>query len=555
MILKPREFLSYFRRLRMGKLTFKKISREELRGWLREDLVTLLPPTFFTDPVSSIQEMNGQVLKESRWRWAAIFCLPGGERFFLKRDKTKGLAESIKFFFLPSKARKEWLIACQLQKKNLDIPEPLGWLEKGHWGFVKESYYLSEAIGSGTSLIDLLDSKREVPMGSLTKKIRTLHDAGFFHKDLHGGNLLWDGKSFFLTDLHRAEILRSLSLDQRLWNLSQLFHSLQSEWGREDFLRFLEDYFGEGILDPPKKEAYLRKVLSAMEHLQKRWWKSQTKRCLKESTEFSVRREGRVTAYHRRDFPFDGVKEILVKHLVLLKEGTSQLLKLSPEIIVSLVKTGGRTICVKQFQYPHLIDRLKENFRKSKGLKAWIAGNGLKIRGIPSLKVMACLERKDLWGIRVSFLLMEASETGQEMDRCLFKGFGDFQRKRLFIRTFAQWLSRLHQKEIYHWDMKACNILVSEEEEGWRFHLLDLEDVQFDQKIEERRVFRNFLQLNTSIPRGITRTDRLRFYKEYCRLHPMIQNEKGFLSKLIHKSKERGVVYVTPQGVVEEKWS
>ena len=102
--------------------------------------------------------------------------------------------------------------------------------------------------------------------------------------------------------------------------------------------------------------------------------------------------------------------------------------------------------------------------------------------------------------------------------------------------------------------MKACNILVSEAGEGWRFQLLDLEDVRLDQKVNEGQVFRNLLQLNTSIPKGITHADRMRFYKEYCRYHPVIQDEKGFLSKLIQKSKERGVVYVTPQGVVEEKW-
>jgi serine/threonine protein kinase len=168
---------------------------------------------------------------------------------------------------------------------------------------------------------------------------------------------------------------------------------------------------------------------------------------------------------------------------------------------------------------------------------------------------MAYVERKNGFGIKESFLLMEAAQKGQEMDRYLFEGFGSLQRKRLFIKTIAQWLFHLHQKEIYHRDMKACNILVSEEGEGWRFHLLDLEDVRLDQKMAEKRVFKNFLQLNTSIPKGVTRTDRLRFYREYDRLHPMPWDERGFLSKLIRKSKERGVVYVTPRGVVEEKWS
>ncbi len=236
-------------------------------------------------------------------------------------------------------------------------------------------------------------------------------------------------------------------------------------------------------------------------------------------------------------------------------ENPASLLKQAPESIVSVVGVGKAKICVKQFRYPHLIDRFKDNFRNSKGLKAWIAGNGLKIRDIPFLAVMAYVEKREGLGIKESFLLMEASEKGQEMDRYLYKGIRGLQRKALFIKAFAQWLSRLHQKEIYHWDMKACNILVSEEGENWRFHLLDLEDVRLDQKVSEEEVFRNFLQLNTSVPKGMTHTDRLRFYQEYGRLHSLIRDQKGFLYHLIRESKERGVVYVTPQGVVEEKWS
>ena len=110
------------------------------------------------------------------------------------------------------------------------------------------------------------------------------------------------------------------------------------------------------------------------------------------------------------------------------------------------------------------------------------------------------------------------------------------------------------EKNLYHRDMKTCNIVVSEEEGGWQFHLLDLEDVRLDHRVDEKDLFENLLQINTSIPRGITHTDRMRFYREYDRLHPVIQDQKGFLFKLIQKSRERGIVYVSPQGVVEEKW-
>jgi serine/threonine protein kinase len=291
-----------------------------------------------------------------------------------------------------------------------------------------------------------------------------------------------------------------------------------------------------------------------METMQKRWRRSRTRRCLKESTEFSVEKGEGITAYHRRDFRVDRIEEALQRHRAMVEENPASLLKNAPESIVSLVTTGGEKVCVKQFRYPRWIDRLKENFRPSKGLKAWIAGNGLRVRGVPSLKVMAYAESRNGFGVREGFLLMEASEGGQELDRYLLNGFGDFRKKRLFIRSFARWLSRLHEMDLYHGDMKTCNILVSEDGEGWRFDLLDLEDVELDERVDEKGLFKNFLQLNTSTPGSITHTDRIRFYREYQRLRPVVGNDRDFLTKLLQQSKERGLVYVSPLGVIEEKW-
>jgi tRNA A-37 threonylcarbamoyl transferase component Bud32 len=538
----------------MTQSSFKKISEGEVKGWLREDLVSLLPQAFFKDPVSFIEGLNGHVIKTSRLRWAAIFNLSEKGRVFVKRDRTKGWAEALKYVFLPSKARMEWFIAYQLRKRNLPVPRPLGWVERVRRGWVKESYYLSEAIGTGISLIDLLDSRRRATTEPLAKTIKVFHDAGLFHRDLHAGNLVWNGETFFLTDLHRAKLLKSLSLEQRLQNLSHLFHSLRSHWKEDDFLRCMANYFGEESLDPREIGNRFQKVLSSMENLQRRWRKSRTRRCLKESTDFSRVSGKGMAVYRRRDFPMDRIEEALSRHRALMERRPENLLKQAPESMVSLVQAGDKRICVKEFRYPDWIDRIKENFRSPKGRKAWIAGNGLKIRGVASPGVMAYAEKRNGFGIREGFLLMEAFENGEEMDRYLFREGQNVQRKRLFVTALARWLSGLHAKEIFHRDMKACNIYVSEEGEGWSFQLLDLEDVRLDKRVKGTDAFRTLLQLNTSIPKEITRADRMRFFREYCRLHPVIQDKKSFLSRLMQESRKRGVVYVTPQGVVEEKW-
>jgi len=540
----------------MDTLSFKKISRGEIKGWVREDIVPLLPPGFFEAPAASVREMGGEVLRETRLRWAAIFALPNGRKIFLKRDRTKGWLESLKYVLLPTKARKEWFVAHQLQKKNLNIPKPLGWMERIHRGFVQESYYLSEAIGSGVSLIE--DSAKlgdRFSLIELAKAVKKIHNAGLFHRDLHAGNFLWDGESLFLTDLHSAKIVGYLSLHRRLWNLAHLFHSLRSFWAEKDFVRFLQEYFEEDHAFSQGRETVLQKIYAMMDRLQKRQWKSRTKRCLKESTEFSVQKQKRTRYYHRRDFPLELLKKMVDAHLRLRMENPSRLVKVSPKVTISNLEGGGRKMSVKNYHPLKIVDGLKEHFRRSKGLKAWIAGNGLKARGIPSLKPLGLVEKRNWLGSKEGFFLMEVLEEAQELDRFILKNLKESNERRLFVRAFVQWLSRYHKMNLYHRDMKTCNILVSKDLERYGFFLLDLEDVRLYEKITEKKLFRSLLQLNTSTPRIMTNRDRFLFLREYLRLNPIIKDQKSFLIRLAQESRRRGLVYVAPEGVVEETWS
>jgi tRNA A-37 threonylcarbamoyl transferase component Bud32 len=534
---------------------YRKISKGDLKGWLHEELFHALPPDFLDDPVSSMNGMGAEILKESRLRWAAIATLPDGQKLFLKTDKTKGWAEFLKYLVFPSKGRKEWFVAYRLRKAALPIPKPLGWMERIKQGLVRESYYLSQAVGSGGSLFDdALSLGDRFPLSELARTAKKIHASGLFHKDLHAGNFLWDGGSLFLVDLHSARRVRRLSLNQRLWNLSHLLHSLRSVWGEGDRLRFLEAYLdGEAELLREKKKL-LQKIDLFMSRLQKRQWKSRTKRCLKESTEFSIQKAKGIRTYRRRDYPLDRLQRVVEEHRQMVKERPLGLAKNAPEVRVSLVKEGEIKVCIKQFRNLHFWDMIRDHFRLSKGVKAWVGGNGLRVRGIPSLIPFALMEKRVWLGLRESFFLMEVSGEDQELDRYLLSRLSDFRKKRLFIKAFARWLAYLHQTDVYHRDMKTCNILVSENRGAWEFRLLDLEDIQLDEKVDERRLFRNLLQLNTSIPKAISGPNRLRFLKTYTSLRPIINDEKGFIRRLVHKSRERGIVYVSPSGVVEENW-
>ena len=176
----------------------------------------------------------------------------------------------------------------------------------------------------------------------------------------------------------------------------------------------------------------------------------------------------------------------------------------------------------------------------------------MRARGLPSLRPLALVERKNWFGPRESFLFMEVLADAQEMDRYILRGFEDFNKKRLFIKTFAHWLDALHKMHLYHKDMKTCNILVSENGKTWTFRLLDFEDILMEGDVNRKKLFRTLLQLNTSTPRVMTQVDRYRFFKEVLRLNPILKDPKVFLRGLRDESRRRGLVYVSPQGVVTE---
>ena len=537
----------------MESSNLKRVSKGEIKGWVKGEVSNELPTHFLEDPVSSIQGRGAEVLKESMWRWAGLIRFSSGRRLFLKRDKTKGWGEGLKYLFSPSKGQKEFHIASQLEQRGLPIPRPLGWMERVRKGWVKESYYLSEAIGTGVSFIEeAAKSKEPRSINELAKTVRKFQEAGLFHRDLHGGNFLWEDDKLFLIDLHRAKLVKSLSLRRRLWDLSHLFHSLRSMWGEDEQLQFLDQYFEGRVDGSQKREMLHQRIYPVMNRLQQRQWRSRTKRCLKESAEFTVQREKGIRYFRRRDFPLDRLKRVMEGHRDLVRERPVSLIKYSPEVIVSILNDEAERICVKQFCYPSFWARMKGHFRRSKGFKSWRAANGVRARGLPSLKPLALAERRDWIGLRESFLLMEALANDQEMDRYILKGFEDLKKKRLFIGTFARWLDGLHHMRLYHKDMKTCNILVSERTETWNFHLLDFEDLLMDEDINLEKLFRNLLQLNTSTPRVMTKVDRYRCFKEYLRLNPIAKDQKVFLRELVDESRRRGLVYVSPQGVVTE---
>jgi hypothetical protein len=58
----------------MGNSILKRVSKGEIKGWVRGEILNDLPVDFFEDPVSSIQERGGEVgSTPTPFEWEKVF--------------------------------------------------------------------------------------------------------------------------------------------------------------------------------------------------------------------------------------------------------------------------------------------------------------------------------------------------------------------------------------------------------------------------------------------------------------------------------------------------
>lgn len=551
------------------------LSTKGYRGLLREDLTDMVADDFLENIEAAALRKGGRTIKDSLVRWAAVFPGPDGQALFIKKFKVRDWKERLKYLIVPSRAKREWDVSRAFRTKGVEIPTPVGVMERRRWGFMEESLYISEAIEAAQPLMDFFrerfgegdgkgeGEKRRI-VSLLGDTVRRIHDGGLFHADLHAGNFLI-GKSgeggLYLIDLHSARTRKTLSQRQRLWNIAQLFYSLDELLDRGDKAIFLEAYRGREM-DPSTLGPLLMRAGRLADSIRRRHHRSRAKRCLRESTVFTTHRWDGYRLYRRRDVSGQALMEMIGGHREMVRDSPSRLLKHSPKTVVSVVEipggSGPRT-CVKEYRCATAWDRIKGCFRYPKGKTSWVAANELFRQGISDLKPLGYVERTRFGLLTESFFLMESPADYLEMDRYLIKSFGDGAqgivnlKRRSFIRQFAQRIGRLHRSLIFHGDLKTCNILARERAGGWDFSFIDLDAVRLETEISARRALKNLVQINCSVPGFLGYADRIRFLKWYLEVHPIPIQTRDLIDTILHESRKRGVVYVSPEGdVVEE---
>lgn len=508
------------------------------------------------------------VAKANRMRTVLRVPLPGGA-VFLKRYHVQGIGEKLKYLVVPTRAAAEWRAARAMRAAGLPVPRAVMAGVKKRGPFLADGCFASEEIAGAEDLVPFValerppgrgDAGRRALLADLARLVRRMHDAGFRHRDLHGGNLLVTGPAIdphlHLIDLHTVTRRRRVRRRTRLGNLAKLLHSLATVANAADVLRFLRSYEGSAPVLGAERAA-LAGLFRRVSALERRRQRSRTKRCLRDSSEFVTERVGPYRLFRRRVVDPSGVLLAAGDHLLAMERGGTAVLKdaarsaISREILMGPADAAAAVVKRTRIRGP--VDLLKNAFRRPRGRASWVNGNGLLVRRFAAARPLALLER-GRWPLRgESFLLMEDVSGLTRLDLFVLKRYaGDLSPERRaeklrLVRGFARFVRRLHRGGVYHGDLKAVNVFVSTAPgEEPRFVLVDYDRVRFGRRVGRRRRVKNLAQIAASVAVLVTRTDRLRFFRAWVPDENAKMAEKAYNRAVLRALRRKIVVRMDP---------
>ncbi|MFQ5902785.1 MAG: lipopolysaccharide kinase InaA family protein, partial [Candidatus Binatia bacterium] len=167
--------------------------------------------------------------------------------------------------------------------------------------------------------------------------------------------------------------------------------------------------------------------------------------------------------------------------------------------------------------------RLGSLFVPSAATRSWVGAGILMHAGFHTGQPIAAVECRSLGMLTKSFYLSEEISRGKTADAYWREelmpmgGPQGFRRRRDFLKGLAMLFRSLHEKRIYHNDLKDANILVcsgnGHQEES--FYLLDLEGIRRYRHLNRQRQIKNLVQLNRTMGKFLRWSEKLYWLKIY----------------------------------------
>jgi UDP-glucose:(heptosyl)LPS alpha-1,3-glucosyltransferase len=477
---------------------------------------------------------DGTVLHDNPRRRLIRLSDPGGGDLMLKHFRvTSGrhpLRERLKVRLGRSPAEREWRNLMALHEAGVAVPEPLalGVLPGG-------DRLLAMSLVAGRPFADALGeaaAARRDALHRLGALVARMHQAGFVHRDLHRGNVLWTETGPLLLDLQRARPSHSPRARNR--DIGDLDYSLWRHASLADRVRLRAASLGVTPPFDPAARAALRAVGDAAGARAALHGRSRTRRSLRPGRLYARLRLPEGRGMRLRELPEAEVRRALAAHREALSSGDRHLLKSDARSRITAVEVEGRRLVVKEVPFRGLARALVDAVRGSAARRAWRGGHGLIARGVGAARPLAFLESKRGGMVTGSAVLLE--DLGSLRDACDAASHHD---REAVLDALAGLVATLHRRHIDHGDLKSTHIFLEEQNGRPVPRLIDLEGVRFPRRLGARRRLRALAQLNASLPDAFPNPARCRALGRYLAEHPFPGGNRRALERLVAMSLAR----------------
>lgn len=232
--------------------SFQRLTTNGLRWTVHESFLDSFPTLLTVSQKKLCPPPGSHLLKHKQDRCSFIVeqAWNGHRAIFVKIHEPRGATAVIKNLLRPSKALTEWRNTLALRTLNLPTATPLAVGTPRRWSPLRSSILVMEAIWPLISLGTYMserarDAQTRPLMNTLAHQVAQMHNAGFYHRDLHGGNIVCkipdNGPvQIYLVDLHEGFWLGRIPRRWAVRDLARLNSTLVMSVAKR--VRFLKHY-------------------------------------------------------------------------------------------------------------------------------------------------------------------------------------------------------------------------------------------------------------------------------------------------------------------------
>lgn len=284
------------------------------------------------------------------------------------------------------------------------------------------------------------------------------HKAGITQKDLHLDNFLWFDSNIYTVD--GADIAvqsKPIELQDSMRNLSLFFAQFPPEHDIhiENFMSWYADARGWALTH--KLVASLGRLINKDRKKRQRKFLRKT---LRNCSQFSCIHHWNRRTIGAREYLTARIKQVLkdpdafINNDHLLKDGASS--------TVANLTIDNREIVIKRYNIKNWKHALKRAFRPTRAEISWVNAHRLGFYGIDTPKPIALVEKR--WGpIRKTAYFICEYESAPTCEDVFLSPKINTQKKQVSAKNVAVLFKKLFTAKISHGDLKATNLLISDE--------------------------------------------------------------------------------------------